>query len=95
MPKDKEWGQLSHFRDMKMMSAAAGGDNDSRRNSSVRKSKSVRNMSQRGFITKDEYSSAVEKFLATVYAPELTTFQGRMCVLTAWAAGILVALYGV
>jgi len=48
---NKDFVHISGFRDMKMLSAMAGADNDSRKNSSLRKSKSIRNMSQRGFIT--------------------------------------------
>ena len=51
-------------------------------------------MSSRGFITTEEYSSAVEKFLATQYAPELTTFQGRISVLAIWFCACAVAFYG-
>ena len=54
-----------------------------------------RSMTSRGFVTEDQYSSAVEKFIATVFAPELTSYQGRMSVLTIWLMLVICALNGV
>ena len=54
----------------------------------------MRNMSARGFITEDEYTSAVERFIATVFAPELTSYQGRFSILTIWFMLIICAIYG-
>ena len=51
-------------------------------------------MSSRGFVSKEEYASSVEKFIATVYAPELTSTQGRLSVLTIWAMLLICAIYG-
>ena len=51
-------------------------------------------MSTKGFINEDEYSSAVEKFLATVFAPELTSFEGRASILTIWFMLCVVAIHG-
>ena len=52
-------------------------------------------MTSRGFVTEDQYSSGVEKFIATLYAPELTTYQGRMSVLIIWAMLVICAINGV
>ena len=62
--------------------------------SSLRRSKSMRRMSSRGFISQEEYASSVEKFIATVYAPELTSNSGRYSVLTIWLMLIICAIYG-
>lgn len=52
-------------------------------------------MTSRGFVTEDQYSSGVEKYIATVYAPELTTYQGRMSILIIWAMLVICAINGV
>ena len=52
-------------------------------------------MTSRGFVTEDEYSSAVEKFIATVFAPELTSYQGRISILTIWFVMIICSINGV
>jgi hypothetical protein len=85
---------VSGFKDQKMLSAMGGSGKGSGVGGSSLRRQSTRNMSTRGFITDDEYSSAVERFLATQYAPELTTFQGRITVLAIWACAVVVAAYG-
>ena len=51
-------------------------------------------MSKRGFITEDEYTSAIEKFIATVFAPELTSMPGRLSILTIWFVMMVCAING-
>jgi len=77
-----------------MLGAMSGSGTGSGVGTSSLRRQSTRNMSTRGFITEDEYSSAVEKFLATVYAPELTTFQGRITVIAIWLCACVVAFHG-
>ena len=42
----------------------------------------------------EEYASGIEKFIATVLAPELMTLQGRTAVLVIWSLTALCAIYG-
>ena len=41
-----------------------------------------------------EYSSVVEKFIATIYGPKLLSLPGRITVLIVWAILLVVAGYG-
>lgn len=43
----------------------------------------------------EEYSSAVEKFITTVFAQKLLSFPGRITVLIAWVLLLVVAAFGV
>ena len=42
----------------------------------------------------EEYAGMIEKFIATVMAPELLSYQGRITVLTVWALMLVCAIYG-
>lgn len=42
----------------------------------------------------EQYASSIEKFIGTVFAPELLTFQGRTAVLTIWTLLVMAAIYG-
>ena len=42
----------------------------------------------------EKYSSGVEKFMATVYAPELLSNEGRFSIITLWVVFSLVMLFG-
>ena len=52
------------------------------------------NLEQKTEMKEEEYASGIEKFIATILAPELMTLQGRIAVLVIWSLTALCAIYG-